>query len=82
MVSISDIPRTFREQYDPLAPDDIKFIEKGKLCRVTSGPLADLKGIVIESRDQTRLVLQIDMLGQAASVEISTDMIEVIDKNE
>ncbi|MDD5458085.1 MAG: transcription termination/antitermination NusG family protein [Phycisphaerae bacterium] len=62
-----------------LAPH--KYIEKGKLCRVTSGPLADLKGIVIESRDQTRLILQVDMLGQAASVEISTDMIEVIDED-
>jgi len=31
MVSISDISRTFREQYDPLAPDDIKFIDKGNI---------------------------------------------------
>ena len=62
-----------------LAPH--KYIEKGKLCRVTSGPLSDLKGIVIESRDQTRLILQIDMLGQSASVEIATDMIEVIDED-
>jgi hypothetical protein len=29
-----------------------------------------------------RLVLQIDMLGQAASVEIGADMIEPVEENE
>jgi transcriptional antiterminator RfaH len=56
-----------------------KYIEKGQLCQVTAGPLAELKGVVVESKGSARLVLQIDMLGQAASVEIDTDTIEVID---
>jgi hypothetical protein len=38
-----------------------------------------LEGIVVRSNNATRLVLQIDMLGQAASVEIDIDMIEVLD---
>ena len=38
-----------------------------------------LKGIVIEKRNATRLVLQVDMLGQAASVEIDADLLEVVD---
>ena len=56
-----------------------KYIKKGQQCRVTAGPLAELNGIVVESKGSARLVLQIDMLGQAASVEIDTDTIEVID---
>jgi hypothetical protein len=36
----------------------------------------------VKTRNETRLVLQIDMLGQAASVEIGTDMIEAIDELE
>lgn len=39
IVSLSDVPRTFKEQYDPLAPDDIKFVEKGKI---------DLKEVIYE----------------------------------
>lgn len=39
VVNISDIARTFAEQYDPLAPDDIKFIEHGNI---------DLKEIIYE----------------------------------
>jgi uncharacterized metal-binding protein YceD (DUF177 family) len=39
LVSLSDISRTFQESFDPLAPDDIKFIEKGHI---------DLKEILYE----------------------------------
>lgn len=56
-----------------------KYIKKGQRCRVTAGPLADMVGIAIKTKKGTKLILQIDMLGQAASVEIDTDIIEVID---
>jgi uncharacterized metal-binding protein YceD (DUF177 family) len=38
-ISLTDVDRTFRETYDPLAPDDIKFIDKGHI---------DLKEILYE----------------------------------
>lgn len=63
----------------PLVPH--KYIKAGQRCRVIAGPLTDLQGIVVKTRKATRLVLRIDMLGQAASVEIDTDMIEVIDED-
>ena len=59
----------------PLVPHS--YIKAGQHCRVIAGPLADLQGIVIRTKTAARLVLQIDMLGQAASVEIDTDMIEI-----
>lgn len=55
------------------------YTEVGRRCRVTAGPLKDLQGIVIKTKGISRLVLQIDMLGQAASVEIDTDIIEVME---
>ncbi len=60
-----------------LAPH--KYIKTGQRCRVTAGALADLQGIVIKTKGAARLVLQIDMLGQAASVEIDVDMIEIVE---
>lgn len=62
-----------------LAPH--KYIKAGQRCRVIAGPLADLQGTVVKTKNAIRLVLQIDMLGQAASVEIDTDTIEVIDES-
>ena len=61
----------------PLTPH--KYIKAGQRCRVIAGPLIGLEGIVVRSKNATRLVLQIDMLGQAASVEIDVDMMEVLD---
>ena len=61
----------------PLTPHN--YIKTGKRCRVIAGPLMGLEGIVVRSNNAVRLVLQIDILGQAASVEIDVDMIEVLD---
>jgi transcription antitermination factor NusG len=55
------------------------YIKKGQWCRVTAGPLMGLEGIVLEVRKITRLILQIEMLGQAACVEIDINMIERIE---
>ncbi len=57
-----------------------RYIKAGQRCRVLSGPLVDLQGIVLKAKTVTRLVLQVDMLGQAASVEIDTDLIEPIEQ--
>jgi transcriptional antiterminator RfaH len=62
----------------PLIPH--KYLEKGQWCRVIAGPLLGLEGIVVQTKSDTRLVLQIDILGQAASVEIDVDMIEPLEK--
>jgi len=62
----------------PLTPH--RYIKTGQRCRIIAGPLADLTGIVLKVRNTTRLLLQIDMLGQAASVEIDVDMIELLDE--
>ena len=57
-----------------------KYIKTGELCQVTAGPLKDLQGIVMRTTGTIRLVLQIDMLGQAASVEVDSDIIELVDE--
>ena len=56
-----------------------KYIEAGQLCQVTAGPLAGSKGIAVRTMGKTKLVLQVEMLGQAASVEIDTDSIEIVE---
>ena len=61
----------------PLVPH--KYVKAGQKCRVTAGPLLGLEGVVVRTRGAMRLVLQVDMLGQAASVEIDLDMIETLD---
>lgn len=61
----------------PLVPH--KYVRAGQKCRVKAGPLLGLEGVVATAKGAMRLILQVDMLGQAASVEIDIDMIETLD---
>lgn len=61
----------------PLTPH--KYLQQGQWCRVIAGPLLGLEGIVVQTKGDTRLVLQINLLGQAASVEIDVVMVEPIE---
>lgn len=56
-----------------------KYIRTGQRCRVTAGPLRDIEGVVQQSRTGARLILKVDMLGQAASVEVDSDLIEILE---
>ena len=47
----------------------------GSLCRVRCGPLAGLEGVVVR-KNVTRLLLQVEMLGQAAALEIDGSLLE------
>lgn len=60
-----------------LRPDN--YVEIGQMCRVKAGPLAGLEGKVVQRPGHTRLILQVDMLGQAASVEVNMEMIEIVE---
>ena len=73
---LSQIERALKTGAD-LVPH--KYLRAGQRCRVTAGAMTDLQGIVIKTKGTARLVLQIDMLGQATSVEIDADMIETIE---
>ena len=55
------------------------FAAVGRRCRVARGLLRGTEGIVVQSRSGTRLVLQVTMLGQAASLEISAEDLEPLD---
>ena len=73
---LSEIERALRTG---AALERHKYIRTGQRCRVKAGPLRDLEGIILKAKDVSRLILQIDILGQAASVEIDYDLIEMIE---
>lgn len=55
------------------------YIKSGQKCRVIAGALMGTEGIAVKVDQQMRLVLQVDILGQATSVEIALDMIELVE---
>jgi transcription termination/antitermination protein NusG len=55
------------------------FAVVGRRCRVRAGPWEGVSGTVIRRNNRARLVLWVSMLGQGASLEIDTDLLEPAD---
>lgn len=53
-----------------LACDPCPLIREGMLVEVTHGPLKGVIGCLLRKNDKARLVLSVDLIGQAVSVEV------------
>lgn len=69
--------RTALEAEAALEP--FRFLEVGVRVRVTSGPFKGVEGIVEEAGRRDRLVLRIQALGQATSMQIDPSLLERAD---
>jgi transcription antitermination factor NusG len=57
--------------------DNYPRLPVGVRCRIISGPMMGLEGVVIRREDaRARMVLEVTILGQGAVVEIDADLIE------
>jgi len=54
-------------------------LRKGRRCRIASGTLRGLEGVIIRRGGQCRMYLTVTILGQSAVVEIDGALLEVID---
>jgi transcription antitermination factor NusG len=54
-------------------------IQRGVKVRVTSGPMQGLEGVVEDRLRANRIIVQVDLLGQGVSLELASNMLEVID---
>ncbi|MCK5269229.1 MAG: hypothetical protein KAJ46_00535 [Sedimentisphaerales bacterium] len=60
--------------------DPHPHLKTGNRCRVIAGPLMGFEGIVIRKKNQTKILLEIDILGQAAAVEIDSELLERVEE--
>jgi transcription antitermination factor NusG len=63
-----------------LSVDPYPYIKVGTQVEVIAGPLAGIRGILIEKRGKFRFVLQVEMIRQAVSVEIDVSDIRPLQK--
>lgn len=54
-------------------------LKKGSHCRVISGCLKGLEGVVLRRRGTCRIYVAVEALGQSAELEIDADLLEAID---
>ncbi len=63
----------------PKQLDPFPYLQAGRSCVVTSGPLRGAEGLLVRRKNVDRLVLQVHVLGQAVSTEIDASLVEIID---
>ena len=54
-------------------------LAQGKRCRVARGPMKGIEGVIVDTSKQMRLVLEVSILGQGASLEIGPDLLEPLE---
>jgi transcription antitermination factor NusG len=56
-----------------------RYFTRGRRARVTSGPFMGLEGIVEDRLKQDRLILQVQAIGRALSLEIDVSLLEPLE---
>lgn len=59
--------------------DPYPYLKKGVRVEVRSGPFRGLQGIIEDRENPERIVLQVDMLGQAVAMEINGALLDPIE---
>jgi transcription antitermination factor NusG len=54
------------------------FLKCGNWVRVKCGPLAGIEGILVRKKNISRLVLSVEILGTAASIEVAAFQVEAV----
>ena len=52
------------------------YLRCGNWVRVKSGPLEGIEGVMVRKKNQTRLVISVELLQKSASVEVDVSMVE------
>ena len=63
----------------PKKLDPFPYLQAGRKCVVKAGPLKGVEGFLIRRKNVNRLVLKVDVLGQAVATEIDAELLDIID---
>ena len=61
--------------------DPFPYLKRGIRVEVVSGPLKGVRGVIEDRRKRDRLILQVDVLGQATSLEVDSALLMPIGEN-
>jgi transcriptional antiterminator RfaH len=75
---VHDLSQIHRALNAGLPIDPHPELTPGKRCRVIAGPLEGAEGILLRRKNLVRILLQVEILGQAAAVEIDADFLEIV----
>lgn len=54
------------------AIDVLPYLEEGSLVKISSGPFRGMEGLIERIKGKSRVILNVDMIGQAIAVEVDS----------
>ncbi len=71
---------SIRKLLDSKVPfDPHPYLREGKMVIVTHGPLQGIIGRIVERRGSNKLILSVDLIKRAISVEVDVEIVELIE---
>ncbi|HVS70158.1 MAG TPA: transcription termination/antitermination NusG family protein [Phycisphaerae bacterium] len=59
--------------------DPFPYLTKGVAVEVRAGPLQGVRGLIEDRTRRNRLILQVNILGQATSIEVDGSLLDVVE---
>ena len=78
VISDDEIQTIWRATADPSNIEPHPFLNNGERVRVTCGALQGIEGILVRKKSQYRLVLTVETLAQAVSIEVDARDVEPV----
>ena len=75
---VTELDQILRALRSEVTLDPHPYLKSGTRCRVVAGSLIGLEGTIIQKKSRMRLILNVEMLGQAAAIDIEADLLEPI----
>ncbi|MEK6797506.1 MAG: transcription termination/antitermination NusG family protein [Planctomycetota bacterium] len=75
----ADLLQIYRVVHSDEPVDLYPRLKRGARCRVHSGTLAGLEGVVVRRRGPWRVYVAVEFLGQCAELEIDSAILEVVE---
>mgnify|MGYP001349147383 CR=1 FL=1 len=76
---VRDLTKIHRALTSGAKLDPHPNLQEGTRCRVLAGPLEGTEGILLRKKNQTRLLLRVDILGQSAALDLDSDLLEPLE---
>jgi len=75
---IRDLSQIYKTMQCGVPLDPHPYLKQGDRCKVIAGPLCGVEGIFLQRKKRSKLILQVEILGQAAGVEMDAALLEPI----
>ena len=77
----SEIDTIRRAITNPFGVEPHPYLRSGDFVRVVEGPFEGMEGILVRKKRAMRLVVSVELLGRAASIEMEESSVKLIEKS-